>query len=272
MAFGEGAGGGTTGTGARLIICVNSLGPAAVGPAGAPPNVESGVDPTSLKIGGGKTPGSIGDPPAAADVSGALPVVGVVGNGGCSGGEACAFDPNSGEPPLAGEDTDLIAPVAPPNSGAPTGEPNGELAGGFGAGASGGADIGLCGTIPGAPGVGDHMGEAGLAIGDGVETSGSGAAVGDGENIRVNSPGSARRGVTGGGGGGGGKIAAAGAENGVGGSAGAGATGGGCGGTTGGRPLAPNICVKAPAMVGAGDGSGVGGATGICCTGPANVG
>ncbi len=270
MAFGDGAGAGTTGAGARLIICVNSLGPAAAGPAGAPPNVESGVDPTSLKIGGGKTPGSIGDPPAAGDVSGALAVVGTVGTGVGSGDEVGAFDPNSGEPPLAGEDADRMAPVAPPNSGAPIGDPNGELAGGFGAGASGGADIGLCGTIPGAPGVGNHMGEAGMAIGDGVETSGSGAAVGDGENMRVNSPGSARREVAGGAGG---RITAAGTEGGagsVGGSAGGSATGGG---TTGGSPLAPNICVKAPAIVGAGGGSGVGGgATGAWCAGRAAVG
>ncbi len=56
-ALGAGAAVGTTGAGARLIICVYSLGPAAEGAEAAPPSAERGVEPPAEKIGGGSTEG-----------------------------------------------------------------------------------------------------------------------------------------------------------------------------------------------------------------------
>jgi len=108
-----------TGAGARLIICVNSLGPAALEFAGgAPPSVASGVEPATLKTGGGKTPGSIGEAPSgddAADAGGAALGSGV-GTDWCGGGSgAKSGDGVPADPPANGE-RPCMAPVAPPIS------------------------------------------------------------------------------------------------------------------------------------------------------------
>lgn len=108
---------GTTGAGARLIICVNSLGPAApVFAGGAPPSVESGVEPAALKTGGAKTPGSNGEPARGEGAAG--PGAGAFGGGtGVEGSGAKSGDGAPGAPPAIG-DRPRIAPVAPPKGAA----------------------------------------------------------------------------------------------------------------------------------------------------------
>jgi hypothetical protein len=119
--FGASGRSGTTGAGARLIICVNSLGPAApLFAGGAPPSVDSGVEPAELKTGGGKTPGNIGEAPRGDGAAGAAGAAGAGAGAGANGGGtgAVGSGANSGDGApaalLARGDRPRIAPVAPP--------------------------------------------------------------------------------------------------------------------------------------------------------------